>query len=87
MDASSHPFEVVHLPGKMALSRFRRDKLLARVRAIHPAIDALDVRFHYLIVTARRLEAEARARLAALLEASPSEDDADGVAACQRAAR
>ncbi len=63
---------VLMLPGAPALSGFRIEKLLVRVRAIEPAVTALSARFVHFAALERVLSAAERQRLERLLRYGPS---------------
>jgi phosphoribosylformylglycinamidine synthase len=65
------------LPGAPALSAFRIAKLLARLRAVEPALAAIDARFVHFVELSRPLDTARRAVLARLLHYGP-EEPADG---------
>ena len=56
------------LAGPSALSAFRTERLLARIRAIEPGTHAVAARFVHFVHATRELEPHELARLAALLE-------------------
>ncbi len=62
---------MLKLAGPAALSDFRRDKLLARLRGHCPAIGAVHAAYEYYVATNDDVDAETRARLAALLATDP----------------
>ncbi|HET9022967.1 MAG TPA: phosphoribosylformylglycinamidine synthase, partial [Burkholderiaceae bacterium] len=55
------------LAGPSALSPFRSERLLARVRSVAPDAEAIDARFVHFVHVARPLEGHEEARLTALL--------------------
>ena len=63
---------VLTLPGAPALSAFRIEKLLERVRALQPAVTALSARFVHFAALARPLTAQERQRLERLLTYGPT---------------
>ena len=69
--------EFLSLPGQPALSAFRQERLLERLRAVHPAISALDADFIHLVWSDRALDGDETARLKALLEGH-AQPQADG---------
>jgi phosphoribosylformylglycinamidine synthase len=62
---------VLHLPGSPALSAFRIQKLLARLRPKLPGLRDIDARFEHFVDTAAPLDAAGSAMLARLLEYGP----------------
>src|SRR5438105_1681098 len=65
------PSGILGIAGTAALSPFRRAKLLERLRAIEPAVTALDSRFMHFVECTRALTAGERAVLLALLTYGP----------------
>src|SRR2546429_7258418 len=65
------PSGILGIPGTAALSPFRRPKLLERLRAIEPAVTALDSRFMHFVECTRALTAGERAVLLAPLTYGP----------------
>src|SRR5205085_11415164 len=65
------PSGILGIAGTAALSPFRRPKLLERLRAIEPAVTALDSRFMHFVECTRALTAGERAVLLALLTYGP----------------
>ena len=63
---------VLRLPGAAALSGFRIEKLLARVRSLDPAVSALSARFVHFAALARALGADEHRRLERLLTYGPT---------------
>ena len=63
---------VLTLPGAAALSGFRIEKLLARVRALEPAVTALAARYVHFAALERPLTAAERQRLERLLTYGPT---------------
>ena len=61
------PSELLRLPGGPALSGFRIEKLLARLRALEPAVTALESRFVHVVALDRPLAAPERLVLEQLL--------------------
>ncbi len=59
---------MLSLPGSRALSDFRLARLLARLRAIDPAVVAVQAHFEYFVDCAHALDAHEHARLVALLD-------------------
>jgi len=59
--------DLLRLPGPAALSPFRRNKLLAGIRAVVPDIQLVDARFLHLVDLSGPLDRSERARLDALL--------------------
>ncbi|ROR32802.1 phosphoribosylformylglycinamidine synthase [Inmirania thermothiophila] len=59
---------MLELRGPVALSPFRRDRLLERLRARVPRIRALAAEYRHFVRTARRLDGAEQARLARLLD-------------------
>ena len=57
------------IPGQSALSEFRRQRLLERLCAIDPRVEALDARHFYVVWSDGAISADLRARLTALLGA------------------
>ena len=57
------------IPGQSALSEFRRQRLLERLCAIDPAVEALDARHFYVVWSDQAIGEDERARLVALLGA------------------
>ncbi|MBU0654948.1 MAG: phosphoribosylformylglycinamidine synthase [Gammaproteobacteria bacterium] len=55
------------LPGSVALSDFRRNKLLSALRAAVPAVTGLQAEYTHFVRTSRELSAEEQARLQTLL--------------------
>src|SRR5207302_647790 len=62
------PSGILGIAGTAALSPFRRRKLLERLRAIEPAVTALDSRFMHFVECTRALTAGERAVLPALFD-------------------
>ncbi|HSH29383.1 MAG TPA: hypothetical protein VK971_05680, partial [Thiohalobacter sp.] len=62
---------MLHLPGAPALSVFRTDKLLERVREAGIALEALHTRYQHFVDLERHLEAAEQRRLERLLEYGP----------------
>ena len=60
--------EALTLPGSQALSSFRRERLLARLRAIEPRVADVHAAWQHFAWLSAPLDADARARLAALLD-------------------
>ena len=67
--------------GASALSRFRLDQLLARLRAVAPAVLAVEARFVHLVAVAAPLAASEEAVLDRLLTYGPREEATAPVAA------
>src|SRR5437588_755763 len=65
------PSGILGIAGTAALSPFRGAKLLERLRAIEPAVTALDSRFMHFVECTRALTAGERAVLLALLTSGP----------------
>src|SRR5205807_1623350 len=65
------PSGILGIAGTAALSPFRGPKLLERLRAIEPAVTALDSRFMHFVECTRALTAGERAVLLALLTYGP----------------
>src|SRR5438270_10258280 len=65
------PSGILGIAGTAALSPFRGAKLLERLRAIEPAVTALDSRFMHFVECTRALTAGERAVLLALLTYGP----------------
>src|SRR5512137_2064275 len=68
------------LAGPSALSAFRSERLLARIRGVEPGAAAVEARYVHFVHVARPLEDHEEARLAALLsygDAAPA-DRPDG---------
>ena len=63
---------VLTLPGAAALSGFRIEKLLARVRALEPSVTALAARYMHFAALERPLTAAERQRLERLLTYGPT---------------
>jgi phosphoribosylformylglycinamidine synthase len=63
---------VLMLPGAPALSGFRIEKLLVRVRALEPAVTALSARFVHFAALERALTGAERQRLERLLRYGPT---------------
>ena len=63
---------VLMLPGAPALSGFRIEKLLVRVRALEPAVTALSARFVHFAALERALSGAERQRLERLLRYGPT---------------
>ena len=59
---------MLQLSGATALSQFRLERLLRRVRERFPAITAIEARFRYFVLTARDLDAREQSVLQALLQ-------------------
>ena len=70
--------EFLSLPGQPALSAFRQERLLERLRAVHPAISALDADFIHLVWSDRALDGDETARLKALLDVPPAGEPREG---------
>jgi len=62
---------LLSLPGAPALSTFRIAKLLSRLRALDPGVEALAARFVHFVAVERRLADREREVLARLLEYGP----------------
>ena len=62
---------VLALPGAPALSGFRIDKLLARLRLLEPAVGGVSARFVHFVALERGLSAQERQRLERLLSYGP----------------
>jgi phosphoribosylformylglycinamidine synthase len=56
------------LPGSQALSAFRLDRLLARLKAVEPSVSAVDAHFLHFVQSERALDAAEQARLVQLLD-------------------
>jgi phosphoribosylformylglycinamidine synthase len=71
------------IPGSRALSDFRQDKLIARVRLVAPAVQRIEARFVHFVDLAEALGEQELAVLRRLLTYGPpvSEQDAPGVLA------
>ena len=63
---------VLTLPGAPALSGFRIEKLLERVRALEPAVTGLTARFVHFAALDRALSTSERERLERLLTYGPT---------------
>ena len=84
---------MLKLPGSSALSAFRIARLLARLRALEPAVSAVQAQFLHFVDCSRELAASDRARLEQLLDdgaqrepigAADSAADTAGAAPSQR---
>ena len=62
---------ILTLPGTPALSGFRLDKLLARLRLLEPAVGGVSARFVHFVALDRALTAQERERLERLLSYGP----------------
>jgi phosphoribosylformylglycinamidine synthase len=67
-----HETSILRLPGPRALTAFRRDKLLARLRARLPAVQDVHARYWHFIALRGELTAERRAVLLSLLSYGPA---------------
>jgi phosphoribosylformylglycinamidine synthase len=64
--------QVLHLPGRNALSSFRLQKLLRVLRSIEPSVSALDARYWHFAELKRPLSEDERTRLDKLLTYGPA---------------
>ena len=69
---------VLALPGAPALSGFRLDKLLARLRLLEPVIGAIGARFVHFVALGRTLTEPERERLERLLSYGPRDSGVPG---------
>ena len=70
--------EFSSLPGQPALSAFRLDRLLERLKAVEPAINGLDAHHVHLVWSERALSPDEAARLRALLDVPSGVPASDG---------
>ena len=69
-----HPTpKMLILPGSLALSDFRIQKLLTSLRALHPGVRAVSARFVHFVDVTRKLDPQERSVLDALLTYGPRE--------------
>ncbi|HEY8048903.1 MAG TPA: phosphoribosylformylglycinamidine synthase [Ramlibacter sp.] len=69
---------ITEFEGGNALSDFRIQQILPRLKALHPQVNALSARFVHLVATDHPLGADERARLGALLTYGDPAPPADG---------
>ena len=70
--------EFSSLPGQPALSAFRLDRLLERLKAVEPVINGLDAHHVHLVWSERALSPDEAARLRALLDVPSGVPASDG---------
>ena len=70
--------EFSSLPGQPALSAFRLDRLLERLKAVEPAITGLDAHHVHLVWAERALSPDEAARLRALLDVPATAPASEG---------
>jgi len=63
--------QLLHLPGRKALSDFRLDKLLATIRAAVPAVVAIDAQFSHFVQVVRPLTGDEHTVLTRILTYGP----------------
>ena len=74
------PEKFLALPGPSALSAFRSERLLQRIRAVEPLAQQLSARFIHFVHAGGALSAQERVRLEALLDyGEPAEPPGDAV--------
>ena len=68
---------MLQLPGGFALSDFRKNKLLASLQAVVPAVAAIEAKYLYFIDVDKTLDADARAILDSLLHTEAAAENSE----------